>query len=118
MKVWKLSKYNLGNLINILENLDFSKNWEVVIREAKASRSLEQNSRLWELYTSIAEYTGYTKDEIHDLMGYKFLREQRQVGDEVFESIKSTTKLNTKEMSDYQDQIVLWASQMGWGWHD
>jgi hypothetical protein len=116
-KTWNLSKQNLQFLVDYLNKLDFAVEWQVIIKEKKSTRSMEQNARLWELYTSIAEYTGYTKDEVHELMGYKFLREQKEINGEVFETVKSTTKLNTKEMTDYQDQIVIWASQLGWSWN-
>jgi hypothetical protein len=49
-------------------------------------------------------------------MGWQFLRYQTKVGDVVVEKIKSTTKLKTKAMAEYQQQIEIWASQMGWSW--
>lgn len=98
-----------------MTKLDFSKQWEVIIKEKEDKRTLEQNSRLWKLYTSIGDYLGYTKDEVHDLMGFKFLRYQREIAGEIIEDIESTTKLDTEKMAWYQQQIEFWASQMGWG---
>ena len=117
-KLWKLSKANLPNLTTYLASLDFNQQWEVVIRKSKSKRTLEQNSRLWDLYRSIGDYLGYTADEMHLLMGFKLLRMHKYVGDQLIEYIESTTKLDTAEMARYQEQIELYASQLGWSWND
>ena len=117
MLKWSLTKENLENLITKLKELDFSKRWRVTIVEAKANRSLEQNERLWELYTSVGNHLGIEKDKIHELMGYKFLRYQTEIAGTPVELIKSSTKLTTSEMSEYQHQIEIWAQTMGWGWY-
>ena len=116
MLKWSLTKENLENLITKLKELDFSKRWRVTIVEAKANRSLEQNERLWELYTSVGNHLGIEKDKIHELMGYKFLRYQTEIAGTPVELRKSSTKLTTSEMSEYQHQIEIWAQTMGWGW--
>ena len=111
-----MTKENLENLITKLKELDFSKRWRITVVEAKANRSLEQNERLWELYTSVGNHLGIEKDKIHELMGYKFLRYQTEIAGTPVELIKSSTKLTTSEMSEYQHQIEIWAQTMGWGW--
>lgn len=116
MLKWNLTKDNLKNLIHKLKELDFSKRWRVTVTDAKLNRSLEQNERLWELYTSIGNHLGIEKDKIHELMGYKFLRYQTEIAGMPVELIKSTTKLTVSEMTDYQHQIEVWAQTMGWGW--
>jgi len=113
---WNLTKDNLENLIHKLKELDFSKRWRVTITDAKLNRSLEQNERLWELYTSLSQHLGIEKDRIHELMGYKFLRYQTEIAGMSVELIKSTTKLTTSEMTEYQHQIEIWGQTMGWGW--
>jgi hypothetical protein len=113
---WNLTKDNLANLTTKLRSLDWTKHWRVTVVEAKANRSLEQNLRLWELYTSISNHLGIEKDKIHELMGYKFLRYQDLIAGFPVELIKSTTKLTTAEMSEYQHQVEIWAQTMGWEW--
>ena len=113
---WNLTKDNLANLVTKLRSLDWSKHWRVTVVEAKANRSLEQNLRLWELYTSIGNHLGIEKDKIHDLMGYKFLRYQTEIAGMPVELVKSTTKLDTQAMSEYQHQVEIWAQTMGWEW--
>jgi len=113
---WNLTKDNLANLTTKLRLLDWTKHWRVTVVEAKANRSLEQNLRLWELYTSIGNHLGIEKDKIHDLMGYKFLRYQTEIAGMPVELVKSTTKLDTQSMSEYQHQVEIWAQTMGWEW--
>ena len=113
---WNLTKDNLANLVTKLRSLDWTKRWRVTVVEAKANRSLEQNERLWELYTSVGNHLGIEKDKIHELMGYKFLRYQTEIAGTPLELIKSSTKLTVSEMSEYQHQIEIWAQTMGWGW--
>jgi len=111
-----LTKENLPNLITKLKELDFSRRWRVTVTDAKLNRSMEQNERLWELYTSIGNHLGIEKDQIHELMGYKFLRYQTEIAGMPVELIKSTTKLTTSDMTEYQQQVEVWAQTMGWGW--
>ena len=116
MLKWSLTKDNLPWLLEKLTNLDWTKRWRVTVVEAKANRSLEQNERLWELYTSIGNHLGLDKQNVHELMSYRLLRSQTEIAGFPVEVIKSTTKLTTSEMSEYQHQIEIWAQTMGWGW--
>ena len=118
MLKWSLNQANLNNLVEKLKNLDWTKSWRVTVVEAKASRSNEQNLRLWELYTSIGNHLGIEKDKIHELMGYKFLRYQTEIAGTPVELIKSTTKLTTSEMADYQLNIEVFGQTVGWGWDE
>ena len=117
-RIWKLSEMNRPNLIQLIQSLDCQKHWQVTIQESKASRSLDQNRRLWDLYRHIGNLLGYTADEMHLLMGYKFLRQHKYVGNDLVEYIESTTELDSAQMTTYQSQIEYWAGQMGWSWDD
>ena len=117
IKPFNLVKSNLPVLIARLNDLldsDDPDNWQVLIKKRPDSRSVEQNARLWMLYTSIGDYLGYTAEEVHQLMGYKFLLIEKYVGKEKVTLIRSTTKLSVKEMAEYQDKICAWASHLGW----
>lgn len=111
-----LTKYNYENLLTKIKALDLTKRWRVNISEEKVVRSLEQNERLWSLYGSIANYIGEDPSTVHELLGYKFLRYQTEIAGNAVELIKSTTKLTTKEMTDYQENCERWASSLGWSW--
>lgn len=87
---------------------------QVTVGDYKRNRSLEQNDRLWAMYKIIGDELGYTKDEIHSLMRYKFLgMDKKEVAGEIIEELPSTTKLKVGDMIDYQDDIERWANGMG-----
>ena len=119
IKPFNLVKSNLPVLIARLNDLldsDDPDNWQVLIKKRADSRSVEQNARLWSLYTSIGNYLGYTAEEVHQLMGFKFLLIEKYVGKDKITLVRSTTKLNVKEMAEYQEKIEAWASNMGWSY--
>ena len=113
-KPWHLSKENLPALIEILKDY-LAKGKTPVIQIRESTRSDEQNKRLWGyLYPSVANHLAIMPDELHTLMGYKFLRDIREVNNESFEYIKSTTKLSVSEMAEYQRNVEIWATELGW----
>jgi hypothetical protein len=115
VKPFNITKSNLPVLVARLNDLvEQEGNWQVVIKERNSDRSMEQNARLWELYTSVGDYLGYTAQDIHDLMGYKFLLIEKNVGREKITKVQSTTKLSVKDMAAYQEKIEAWASNLGW----
>lgn len=115
-----LNKAVAGNyafLIKRLDALDPTVRWQVSVKPFKSTRSTEQNDRLWALYTALGKYIGEDDpDEVHKLMGYKFLRFPKTVNGEQFWFIKSTTKLNTAEMTEYQESIERWGASLGFVW--
>jgi len=113
---WSLTKENLPMLYEKLKALDFTHRWRVTVTDAKLNRSLEQNERLWELYTNLGNHLGLDKQQVHELMSYRLLRYQTVIAGFPVELIKSTTKLTTSEMTEYQQQIEVWGQTMGWGW--
>jgi hypothetical protein len=113
IKNFHLSDSNVPFLVAKINDLDKSKRYVANVTLQKSTRSLEQNDRLWKMYEQLGNHIGMFKDDVHELMGYKFLRYTKELNGEVVELIKSTTKLNTKEMTEYQEKIELWASQIG-----
>lgn len=83
--------------------------YSVKIEKVRNKRSLNQNSYYWGVVLhEISEYTGYTKDESHEIMGYKFLLDKSLE----MHRIKSTTSLNTLEFMDYIANIQrFWAEK-------
>jgi hypothetical protein len=117
VKPFNITKSNLPVLVARLNDLvEQEVNWQVIIKQKESDRSLEQNSRLWELYTSVGNYLGYSSQDVHDLMGFKFLLIEKNVGREKITKVQSTTKLSVKEMAAYQEKIEAWASNLGWAW--
>ena len=87
---------------------------EVVIRPYKRNRTVEQNDYYWAVLTHISQETGYTKDDLHDMMRYKFLgMQKKEVAGVVIEYLPSTTKLKVGDMADYITQIDQWSAERG-----
>jgi len=59
--------------ITIIESLPLDLPHEIVIRERKKDRSLEQNALMWKWYTIIAGELGETKEAIHEHYKAKYL---------------------------------------------
>lgn len=84
-------------------------------------RSGEQNRTYWKcIVTALANYLeGYSTDEIHDLLKYKFLTEIRFVKNpknktvEELKMTRSTTTLTTKEFKEFMDACLRWAAELG-----
>jgi len=86
---------------------------ELIVRRKKKHRSNDQN-RLWWVYQKmLGDYLGYDKDEMHEICKYKFLK--TEIADEstgeVFEYIKSTSKLSTVEFAELIERLYKWSSE-------
>ena len=80
---------------------------EVCIRKQRSQRSLQQNAYYWGVIIEVlADHFGYEKDELHEALKFKFLRTHE--GE--LPSVKSTTKLSTKEFGEYVDRVIRWAA--------
>jgi hypothetical protein len=88
----------------------------VAIKKKRAQRSGMQNRYYWSVVIAyISEETGFTKEEAHQIMGRMFLKYVKTLPDgteEVF--VRSTTSLNTLEMTEYIESIRTFAlSELG-----
>jgi len=80
---------------------------EVEIRTPKKDRSLEQNAYYWGvIIKTLGDHFGYEKEEMHEALKWHFLRKHESP----LPTVKSTTRLNTKEFVDYIERIQRWAS--------
>lgn len=81
--------------------------YEISIKPKKNNRSVQQNRYMWGVvYKLIAEHTGYTVDEIHQLMKDRFLSYERN--DVTFHG--RTSKLKTSEFEVYLENIRRFAA--------
>jgi hypothetical protein len=84
---------------------------ELVLRKQRETRSDNQNKYMWGVvYEILSQQLGYETEEIHEIMKYKFLRATKGGGGQVFDLVRSTTKLNTTEMETYLEKIRRFAS--------
>jgi len=75
--------------------------------EVKETRSQAQNRYYWGVVCKlVSDHTGYTPDEVHQIMAGQFLGYERNE----IRFIPSTTKLKTGEFEIYMEQCRRWAS--------
>ena len=88
----------------------------IQIKTYRKSRSVNQNAYYWGIVIRYLTYecSGYTKDEIHQILAERFLSYEKsdtKTG-EIRKFVKSTTELNTLEFEEYLDKIRLLAIDM------
>lgn len=90
--------------------------YTITITRKHAHRSQKQNAWYWsQVVGLVAEHTGYTPDEIHDIYKAMFLPKRLAMADQngeirgEFVIGGSTTKLNTLEFAEYCEAIRTWA---------
>ena len=101
--------------IEAIKALDLSKPWLVSIQRERMRRSLNQNALYHKWIGIIAEHVGDTHNRIHEWCKGEFLPpEFITVEGRSRECRKSTTELDTKEMSRFMDLVYTWAtSELG-----
>jgi hypothetical protein len=57
----------------------------------------------------ISQSTGYTNEEVHELMKKQFLSKRKKVMGKFINKYKSTTKLSTEEFNEYIEKIRAFA---------
>ena len=110
---FSLTKHNLNSLIQKLKQLDFTKMWKIEIKEGKHNRSVDQNKYLWHIYRILGDHLGYDPEELHELLTYRYLREEKEIRSEKVIVIARTSTLNTKEFNEYVEQVKFFANQYG-----
>lgn len=90
---------------------------EVAVTRRRATRSLPQNAYYWGVVVElIAEHTGYTPDEIHDICKAMFIPKRLAVQDGNGEIVGeyviggSTRTLNKVQFGEYVEAIRRWAA--------
>lgn len=99
----------------LLSNNDWKGEYLVTIEKARGKRSLNQNAYLFGVvYKTVAEHTGNTVDELHEVFKRMFLHPKFIMynGKEV-KLPSSTTDLNKAEFGVYVDRIIAEAGTMG-----
>ena len=105
-----------GNLIMGEDYIDYlftleGQDVDLTIEKHRSSRSINQNAYYWSVCVRmIADETGYTTDETHEILKGKFLAVEARVGNEIIRYSRSTTGLKTNEFEDLMTQIREWAS--------
>ena len=79
------------------------------------NRSNPQNKYYWGVIVqTLSDELGYTRNEIHDLIKYRFLSTpdivKGRTGQVMLQRTKSTTELDTKSFESLMSEIREWAS--------
>lgn len=100
-----------GRAMALIAALDLSKAWEVIVRPKKAKRSLDQNSLYWMWLGIIANDTGNTANDVHEWCKCEFLPPVFvAINGKQQECRRSTTELNTADMTAYLDRVSAWSA--------
>ena len=109
----KNGKLILNNERRFNDNLNIFEGEEIEIRikVRTNNRTTEQNSLYWKWINIMSEETGFTKEEMHELIKYKFLKRTSINNNGVEEvKLKSTTTLTVKEFTKLMDDILYWSN--------
>jgi hypothetical protein len=113
-------RLEMRNRKTVTAQLRRMKDCEVVItiESRKAARSQLQNRYYWGVVVDlISQHTGYSPEELHELLKAKFLPKKLAVCNGIgeiqgeFVIGGSTTKLNKIEFGEYMDAIKQWAAE-------
>ena len=83
---------------------------EVKVQKERSQRSLNQNAYYWGVVIELlANTTGYTPDEMHEVCRYQFLKSVNRDG---LEYVQSTATLSTVDFEHYLENIKQWAAML------
>lgn len=105
------SEKDLKAVRDHLDSLSFdNKRYTAEIKRKYDRRTIDQNSLYWLWLTCIEKETGQPKEDLHEFFKMQFLGvKEVSVFNLTFFVPKSTTKLDTKIMSEYLDNIQVFA---------
>jgi hypothetical protein len=103
---------NVHKLESSIMSYPPGKNLIITISD-RSRRSDKQNNLWWEYMTILSKHTGFTKEEMHEVAKFMFLKKEavnEQTG-EVYSYVGSTTKLTKEEFSELIEKLFKWASE-------
>ena len=86
---------------------------EIKISKLGASRTTQQNRYLHVIIKILADYLGYDKDEMKEMIKYKFLLKTKVIEEtgEELEYVGKTSKLNKEEFSELVEGMKRWSAE-------
>lgn len=90
----------------------------IEVRIIKRRRSNDQNALYWEIVTALANFAGYSKEEMHDeilcdAFGYELVAFR---GSERKRPLKRSSQLTTEEFSPLIETAQRWCAEQGVAW--
>ena len=80
------------------------------VKEAKDVRTNQQNKLYWSWIKIIGDNLGYTAEETHNLIKYKFLLREEIIEGETNFYLKSTSSLSETEFVKLTQDVLFWAN--------
>ena len=101
---------NKAKFLNDVAKFDEGTIIVLSINEAKDVRTNQQNKLWWAWMQIIGDTIGYSKNETHDIMKYKFLLREETIEGETHQYIKSTTTLSKEDFNKIAQDVFFWAN--------
>jgi hypothetical protein len=118
IKQFNISTSNLPYLFEKIKALDLSLGYVCNVTIKSHNRTNSQNDMYWKFVTEFGNHFGYDKDFAHDMLRYKFLFKVVDFDGEEAKQLLSTTKQNTKTMSEYMENCIRYAANNGFVFND
>jgi hypothetical protein len=99
-------------VIDYVTRLPDGKQYTVEIKRKREKRTIDQNRLYWLWLSCIMDETGEHKDALHEFFKSYFLGVTENFVFDKYQVVipNSTTKLNTKEMTDYLERVQQFAN--------
>jgi hypothetical protein len=88
------------------------------VTERKHIRNLSQNDMYWAILDGLSDHLGYTKEEIHELMKYKYLKFAKEIAGQQVIVVPSTADLNTAQFAEFIENVLKFANKYGCSFQD
>lgn len=86
---------------------------DVELRKHRDRRTTDQNKYYWWIMNFVSAETGHTPDDLHEFYKHKFLAPKIEILGETSFGYVTSTKLDTKEFTDYIEQIRQFMQDFG-----
>ena len=101
---------NKTTLVDYIRGIEDGTKVEVEITETPDIRTNKQNKLWWAWMQIIGNELGYSKNETHDILKYKFLLREEIIEGETNQYIKSTATLTKTEFNKLTKDVYFWAN--------
>ena len=101
---------NKTTLVDYIRAIEDGTKVEVEITETPDIRTNKQNKLWWSWMKIIGNELGYSKNEIHDILKYKFLLREEINDGETTQHLKSTSTLTKTEFNKLTQDVFFWAN--------
>lgn len=95
----------LGQPIELMFNLIANGEYALEIKKKVKKRTVDQNALMWMWFTCIEDETGTLKQDVHDYYCKMFLRRIIVINGKEETVVRTTSKLNTAEMTVFLNKI-------------